>query len=343
MIRAIDYNKLTENAIIYLKIGSMVERFNIQTEDSVINGRRNANFELNNEEKAVVKWLVEEFNIEDYKTEIQTFCKEHGKKSYSKADFLKSIKRLKLTTKTAQRQPKHPDVIFYGEGEVNFSMGFRNHQLTKIVTQSSVVYDEKKRKIEECSYDATGELTSRETYKYDDGGNRVEVCTYYSNGNLCDTQKFDGHGNRTEYCKFNKDGRLFIKETAVYDYMGNQLEYRTWKGDGSLQSKETNKYDEKGHNIEHCVWVTEDLIRTKECFVYNTKGHILEKSDYNGEGIITQNIKFDSKPYCIAKKLEVTTFYEDGKPKMAKKYNLRGLLIEEHSYQPDGSVDVRKE
>ena len=115
---------------------------------------------------------------------------------------------------------------------------------------STIIYNEKRDKIEQNNYNSDSRLDSKTTYKYDEKGNNIEKNNYYSDGSLNykTTYKYDEKGNMIEANFYNSDGSLSFKLTYKYDEKGNMIEATYYNSDGRLDSKTTYKYEYDKNN-----------------------------------------------------------------------------------------------
>ena len=88
---------------------------------------------------------------------------------------------------------------------------------------STIIYNEKRDKIEQNNYNSDSRLDSKTTYKYDEKGNNIEKNNYYSDGSLNykTTYKYDEKGNKIEENWYDSDGSLYEKHTYKYEYDKN--------------------------------------------------------------------------------------------------------------------------
>ena len=135
---------------------------------------------------------------------------------------------------------------------------------------STIIYNEKRDKIEQNNYNSDSRLDSKTTYKYDEKGNNIEKNNYYSDGRLSYkyTYKYDEKGNNIEKNNYYSDGSLNYKTTYKYDEKGNMIEANFYNSDGSLSFKLTYKYDEKGNMIEATYYNSDGRLDSKTTYKY---------------------------------------------------------------------------
>ena len=118
-------------------------------------------------------------------------------------------------------------------------------------------------------------------------------------------------------------GGEFFKHTYKFDEKGNMIEEITSKAYGNLNSKFTYKYDVKGNEIEVNTYVTDGTNKARAC--ENINWRMKEK--------LGDNRFINNLAYCSY--IDVKNFI---KFKYSYKYDEKGNMIEQNSYNDDGSL-----
>lgn len=301
----IDYNTLTETSKIDVIISGINKSFEIYTEASLTHGHGmpgEYGFDLSAEEKSVVRWFVEKFDIEIYKQEIEKMFEESGHELSDFKGFIKSLKHFKLWTQTAKRSSKFPDLTLSGEYKgLEYTLSFKKHQLIHAVNHYHLTRNEKNQVVEKLYYSYTNEPGWRETFKYNSKGKVIESCEYYSNGNMSTISKFNNKGVRLAYYHYDEKGELLGKR--ICDDNDNLVE--EYAGYGGTIRHYFCSYNDDGSEKEACTYNANNTLILKE--VYDQDGH----TNYifnDQDGRLERVCKFDKNN----NKIDETTYNADG-------------------------------
>lgn len=314
---AVNYDDLREGDNFSLKMGGVDRDFTISTEDTLSHGHGMPGeycFELSYEEKDVIKWLVEDFDIMDYSTEIAKFITRTGLEC-TMSDFFHSLRFLKLMTKAAKKQDDQPDLLLYGQQSKYFYMEFRHHQLLGIRLQGVADYVVKNRLVEADGNNEGGAPAFSDVYKYNSRGNKLECCTYRANGDIDTLKKYDDEGRVVMSSRFNADG--------------------------SLEKKGVKKFNDSGMLVEYCTWSGKGILQSMIFYNYNKENALVEISTYSGKGNLELMEKYNGSK-SFPRKTEAFLFYENGSLKSVQKYDSYGCLVESRNFQTDGTVSLWK-
>ena len=131
---------------------------------------------------------------------------------------------------------------------------FLGNQMTK--KESSTFKNGQK--VEEQSFDETGEMTEKRTYKYDQKGNCIEMEFYNRDGELMQhyLYKYDARGNRIEWRFYDADEFLSALTTYYYDDHDNLIEVSSFNYDEHLNWKHSYvyEYDEDDNWVRQTIY-----------------------------------------------------------------------------------------
>jgi len=178
----------------------------------------------------------------------------------------------------------------------------------KVTDKSTFKYDEKGNQTETVSYDASGKIRYKRTYKHDEKGNKVEE-GHYSGSRIKittkSTFKYDKDGNIIELVRFNPAGELLARRTFKYDETGRNIEEVKYYGDGTINQKTTSKIDEekRGWITE---WVRYDLqgkivSRRRGLSLIPRKRKLITNSKYDEKGREVERLTYNSRKEIMRK------------------------------------------
>ncbi len=186
------------------------------------------------------------------------------------------------------------------------------------ITESTVRFDDKGRKIREITYNPSdGTLNTTTNYRYDKNGNLVEQMVKKGESTIKTIHRYNFKNSRVESVIYKADGTVERKISYVYDDIGLLLETFGKLDDGRLFMRDSYLYDGQGNIIEFKNNLKKIISQ------YDPKGNIISIEKYQ------RYFKaHDTVQYNISERIVF-------------EYNTAGHLIEMRSYRPDSSVKSR--
>lgn len=208
---------------------------------------------------------------------------------------------------------------------------------------------------------------AKNIFKYDNNGVLVGQSTYNGNGVLEDSSSYtaDSRGNRADKYKYKGDGKVEWNYSSEYDNHGNLTEKNDYYM-GKLKNRHTYKYDDNQNITEETFYDSEGRMKLKEVFSYDAKRNVTEIVDYNHNGVFqsrytyaydTRGNQVEEREYTSEKSnrykkivnkydkdnniIEVTQYYENGKPAYVCKLDKLGNHISDITYSWDGKIQEK--
>lgn len=245
------------------------------------------------------------------------------------------------------RGEKITDVWFFNEnGDVERRIGNPD---SRYELCAEYRYDSLRNLVEECWFDASGELFSKQAYNYNP--NRMLTSTlFYTTPEVAEIELvnlYDDSGRLVEqvsYSAYGSDSACVVRR-HVYTY-GTKEGYSTkscaiYDDCGTLEEKESYTYDSVGNVIEYTEFDCDDLPVWTYAYTYDSSGNIVEEREYDADKALctqtTHAYTYDEN----GRKIEKKTLLADGQPsvKTTFRYDAVGNQIEESIlYYADSSA-----
>lgn len=198
------------------------------------------------------------------------------------------------------------------------------------------------------------------TVSFTEDGRRPELCIYDEKGSLGRriVIKYEGR-KQVESINYDGAGRMWLRRTHLHDAEGRTLENSTYNGEGSLRSKTTLTRNDLGQVIVSNEYDARGTLLEKVSFTYNDAGQVnsVEQSSYRADGTLSfresqtvaekrrERLSYNRDGSLAGRSVrvdqQIADYAPDGSLKKSTLIKKTGRLLEESTYNPDGTI--RKE
>lgn len=245
------------------------------------------------------KWGGEEeyvvFNKMGYKIKSLLFHKKDTIHSITKIKYNDNNKATSITTKFPSDDGKSKKITFKYDGSNLIEKVVYENK--KLYSKTIYQYNEDNRLINEAKFNEDKERTSEFTYLYNEKGNQIEKCRYrYGKRRQKYTYQYDLENNLLRRQLFNIKNQLEREHNYFYD-LNHNLEYIIEKNysdfDYKLMDTKTSTFNDKELLLERATIGANHLFIRKTIYEYNEFGEILLWKEYDRNGDLRINNKYE--------------------------------------------------